>query len=62
MLKVQQNESGGNTHMRSFIQRIFLKKRTPEQTEQLYRQMILKRETKKREAKWQSIATQSPRI
>lgn len=48
--------------MRSFIQRIFLKKRTPEQTEQLYRQTILKRETKKREEKWQSIATQSPRI
>ncbi|HML68363.1 MAG TPA: hypothetical protein PKA81_08195 [Clostridia bacterium] len=48
--------------MRSFIRQIFLKKRTPEQTEQLYRQMILKRETKKREAKWQSIATQSPRI
>ena len=42
--------------MRFSIQQLFLKKRTPEQMERLYRQMIAKRETKKREIDWQSIA------
>ena len=42
--------------MRFFIKRSFLKKRTPEQTERLYRRMVAERETRKRETEWQGIA------
>ena len=42
--------------MRFSIKRFFLKKRTPEHLERLYRRMIAEREAKKREIDWQSIA------
>ena len=48
--------------MHLFIQRLFLKKCTPERTERLYRQMLAGREAKKREAVWQRIAMQFPKM
>ncbi len=47
--------------MRQFTRQRRPKKRTPEQAERAYRQMIAEREAKKREARWQSIALQSPK-
>ena len=48
--------------MHSFIQRLFLKKSVPERAERLYRQMLAGREAKKREAAWQKIAMQFPKM
>ena len=49
-------------HMRFSIKRTILKKRTPEQAERAYRQMIAEREAQKRDVHWLSIAMQVPRI
>jgi hypothetical protein len=49
-------------HMRFSIKRTTIKKRTPEQAERAYRQMIAEREAQKRDVHWLSIAMQVPRI
>ena len=49
-------------HMRFSIKRTTIKKRTPEQAERAYRQMISEREAQKRDVHWLSIAMQVPRI
>ena len=48
--------------MHTFTQRLFLKKSAPERAERLYRQMLARREAKKREAVWQKIAMQFPKM
>ena len=48
--------------MRFSIKRTTIKKRTSEQAERAYRQMIAERETQKRDVHWLSIAMQVPRI
>ncbi len=46
--------------MRFSIKRTTIKKRTPEQAERAYRQMVAMREVQKREVLWLSIAMQVP--
>ena len=48
--------------MRFSIKRTLIKKRTPERAERAYRRMITEREEQKRDAHWQSIAMQSPKL
>jgi len=48
--------------MRFSIKRTIIKKRTSEQAERAYRQMIAEREAQKRDVHWLSIAMQVPRI
>ena len=48
--------------MRFSIKRTLVKKRTPEQSERAYRRMIYEREEQKRDAHWQSIAMQLPKL
>jgi hypothetical protein len=61
MLMLQQNERRWHD-MRFSIKRTTIKKRTSEQAERAYRQMIAERETQKRDVHWLSIAMQVPRI
>ena len=48
--------------MRFSIKRIFIKKRTPEQAERAYRQMIAERETNKRTMHWFCLRMETPEI